>query len=87
MSQPATQVVVRDILAEVGEIDFEPVLRAAAKVAVKQVGVAKVQEYARRIAAAYISALDLPFDGALARRKALPAVDKFVADALTELNQ
>jgi hypothetical protein len=87
MGEPATQVVVRDILSEVGGVDFEPVLRAAARVAVQQVGQTKIHEYARRIAAAYISALDLPFDGALARRKALPAVDKFVADALTELNR
>ncbi len=85
MPNASAQAVVRDVLAEVDEIQWSKVLRAAAREAGKQVGKAKVQEMARRIAAAYIEDMNLPFGGKVARQVALPALDKFVADALAEL--
>jgi hypothetical protein len=82
-----TRTIVRDVLAEVDEIDTSPVLKAAARVILKQVGHAKVKEMARRITAAYIDEMNLPLDGKIARRVALPAMDRMLDDAIAELER
>jgi hypothetical protein len=85
MPNVSAQAVVRDVLAEVDEIQWSKVLRAAAREAGKQLGKAKVQEMARRIASAYLDSASLPFGGAVVKQVALPALDIFVADVLAEL--
>lgn len=87
MSEAPADLVIRDILAELGEINMEPVARAAAREAIRQVGSAKIKEIGRRLAVAFISQVELPLGGAIARRKALPAVDRFLDEALAELNR
>jgi hypothetical protein len=83
----STQAVVRDILAEIDEIDTSLVLRAAVREVVRQKGKAKLKEMGRRVAAAYIGNMHLPLDGALARRAALPALDRMIDDALDALEK
>jgi hypothetical protein len=87
VSQPPAQAVVRDILTEIGTVNFEPVLRAAAKAAVRQVGHTKLHEYARRIVSSFIDGAELPLDGRFARRVALPATERWLRDALEELER
>lgn len=83
----STAAVVRDILAEVDEIKASLVLRAAAKEAIRQVGKQRCKELAVRAASAYIASMQLPLDGALARRAALPAVERMVGDAIEALEK
>jgi hypothetical protein len=85
MPQVSAEAVVRDVLAELEEVPTGSIVRAAAQEAVRRIGKEKVKEMARRIAGEYIDALNLPLGGAIARRKALPAVDAFVEDALKGL--
>jgi hypothetical protein len=82
----SAKAVVRDVLAEVDELQTSLVLRAAAKEIVRQIGKGKAKEHARRLAGAYIDSMALPLEGALVRRVALPAVDRFMDDALSELD-
>lgn len=83
----STQSVVRDILAELDDIQNSAVLRAAAREVIRQVGKERVKEMAVRAASAYIANLSLPLDGALARRAALPAVERMVGDAIEALEK
>jgi hypothetical protein len=86
MPNVSSRAVVRDVLAEVDELQTSLVLRAAAKEAIRQMGHGKLKEHARRIATAYIDAMDkLPFGGAVVKQVALPALDKFVDDFLAGL--
>lgn len=81
----STQSVVRDILAELDDIQNSAVLRAACREVIRQVGKQRVKEMAVRAASAYITTMNLPLDGALAKRAALPAVERMVGDAIEAL--
>jgi hypothetical protein len=81
----STQSVVRDILAELDDIQNSAVLRAACREVIRQVGKERVKEMAVRAASAYITTMNLPLDGALAKRAALPAVERMVGDAIEAL--
>jgi hypothetical protein len=83
----STQSVVRDILAELDDIQNSAVLRAACREVIRQVGKERVKEMAVRAASAYITTMNLPLDGALAKRAALPAVERMVGDAIEALEK
>jgi hypothetical protein len=83
----STQSVVRDILAELDDIQNSAVLRAACREVIRQVGKERVKEMAVRAASAYITTMQLPLDGALAKRAALPAVERMVGDAIEALEK
>lgn len=85
MPNVSTRAVVRDVLAEVDELQTSLVIKAAAREVIRQLGKGKCREIGRRIASAYLDEASLPFGGAVAKQLALPAVEKFIDETLSEL--